>query len=107
MKTLQKFILAILSVGAISLGGLHGCAVARDQSTAGEYVDDATITAKIKARFIESRDVDAAAINIDTLKGEVQLSGFAKSATEKSTAEKIAKDVTGVRSVKNNLVVRP
>lgn len=107
MKNVQKFILATMTASALALGTLQGCAVSRDQSTAGEYVDDATITAKVKAKFVESSAVDSAAISVETLKGTVQLSGFAKSANEKYTAEQLAKGVKGVKSVKNDLLVRP
>ena len=83
-----------------------GCAVTRDQSTVGEYIDDATITTKVKARFIEDKAVDASAISVETLNGEVILSGFAKSSGEKARAEDIARHVKGVRGVKNALEVR-
>ncbi len=84
-----------------------GCAVVRDQQTAGAYVDDAAITTKVKAQFVESKTVDAGAINVQTLNGTVALSGFAKSQTEKTSAESIARNVKGVRDVRNNLVIRP
>ena len=84
-----------------------GCAVVRDQQTAGAYVDDAAITTKVKASFVENKTVDAGAINVQTLNGIVALSGFAKSAAEKSTAESLARGVKGVRDVRNNLAIRP
>ena len=107
MKNIQKFIFATMTAGALAMGTLQGCAVSRDQSTTGEYVDDATITAKVKAKFVESSAVEASAISVETLKGTVQLSGFAKSANEKATAEQLAKTVKGVKTVKNDLLVRP
>ena len=84
-----------------------GCAVTRGQETVGAYIDDATITTQIKGRFIENKSVDAASIKVETLNGTVMLSGFAKNATEKSTAETIARGVNGVKSVKNEIAVRP
>jgi hyperosmotically inducible protein len=84
-----------------------GCAVVRDQQSAGAYVDDAAITTKVKAQFVESKAVDAGAINVQTLNGTVALSGFAKSQSEKNAAEAIARDVKGVTSVRNNLAIRP
>lgn len=84
-----------------------GCAVQRGQETVGAYVDDTGITTRIKSRFVENKQVDAAAISVETLKGAVILSGFAKNSTEKSTAETIAWGVSGVKSVKNDIVVRP
>ncbi|NRF68158.1 BON domain-containing protein [Aquincola sp. S2] len=86
---------------------LPGCAVTRGQETVGEYIDDAAITTQVKAKFVEAKSVDAASIKVETLNGEVMLSGFAKNATEKSDAERIARDVKGVKRVKNEIAVRP
>ena len=83
-----------------------GCAVMRDQQTVGSYVDDATITSRVKTKFAEDTTVSAMAIGVETLKGVVQLSGFAKSADERSMAERLARGVPGVQSVKNDIVVR-
>ena len=68
---------------------------------------DATITTKIKARFVDNKDVDASAISVETLNGTVMLSGFAKNMTEKSMAEKLAREVSGVKQVKNEIAIRP
>ena len=91
----------------LALVTVSGCAVQRGQETVGAYVDDATITTQIKARFVDNKSVDAAAIKVETLNGNVILSGFAKSSTERATAEDIAEHVKGVKSVKNAIVVRP
>jgi len=84
-----------------------GCAVMRGQESAGAYLDDAAITTAVKARFVEHKDVDASSISVETLNGTVMLSGFAKSGTEKTTAEMLAKQVKGVTQVKNEIAVRP
>lgn len=73
----------------------------------GAYVDDATITTQVKSRFIENKDVDASSIHVETLNGTVMLSGFAKKALEKETAAQIARKVNGVRSVRNEIAIRP
>ena len=93
-------------VAAVALLSVTGCAVTRGQETVGAYVDDAAITTAVKARFIDNKDVDAASIKVETLNGTVMLSGFAKNALEKSTAESIARRVNGVKSVKNEIAVR-
>jgi hyperosmotically inducible protein len=95
------------AIAALTLLAASGCAVTRGQESIGAYVDDATITTQIKSRFVENKDVDASSIRVETLNGTVMLSGFAKSATEKATAETIAQKVNGVRSVKNEIAVRP
>ncbi len=92
---------------ALTLMAASGCAVQRGQETMGAYVDDTAITTSVKARFIDNKEVDASSIKVETLNGVVMLSGFAKSSTEKSTAESIAAKVSGVKSVKNEITVRP
>ncbi len=94
-------------VTAVALLTATGCAVTRGQETVGAYVDDTTITTQVKARYVESRDVAATSIRVETLNGTVMISGFAKNAMEKSEAERIARNVNGVRSVRNDIVVRP
>ena len=94
------------ALAAAALLSTAGCAVTRGQETVGAYIDDATITTQIKSRFVENKVVDAASIQVETLNGTVMLSGFAKSAAEKSTAETIARGVNGVKSVRNELSIR-
>ena len=94
------------ALAAAALIALPGCAVSRGQSSVGEYIDDATITTQVKARMVENKQVDAAAISVETLNGTVMLSGCAKSATERAAAEGIARGVNGVKSVKNEIAVR-
>lgn len=92
---------------AASLIALSGCAVTRGQETVGAYVDDAVITTNVKARFVDNKAVDAASIKVETLNGAVMLSGFAKNSTERSAAEVIARNVSGVKAVHNQISVRP
>ena len=92
---------------AVTLLAASGCAVTRGQETVGAYVDDATITTRVKARFVENKDVDASAISVETLNGTVMLSGFAKSTMEKTSAERIAREVNGVKAVKNEIAIHP
>lgn len=84
-----------------------GCAVTRGQETMGAYVDDTTITTQIKARFVDNTYISTSAISVETLNGIVMLSGFAKNAMEKSTAENIARSVNGVKAVRNEIAIQP
>nr|WP_315232715.1 BON domain-containing protein [uncultured Albidiferax sp.] len=95
------------TVTAVALLTITGCAVTRGQETVGAYVDDTAITTSVKARFVDNKEVDASAISVETLNGTVMLSGFAKSLREKSTAESIARNVKGVKAVKNEIAIRP
>ena len=85
------------AITAVALLATAGCAVTRDQSTVGEYVDDATISTKVKAKFIEDKAVAASSIQVETLNGTVQLSGFAKSEAERDQAAMLAREVKGVK----------
>ena len=94
-------------VAAVALLSATGCAVTRDQQSAGAYVDDTVITTQIKSRMLNHKDVAGTSISVETLNGTVMLSGFAKNSMERAVAEKIARDVNGVRVVKNDIVIRP
>jgi hyperosmotically inducible protein len=105
MKSTTRALALAIMLGATLAG--TGCAVMRGQTDVGTYVDDRTITTAVKAKLLEDKSTGGLSINVDTLNGEVALSGFAKSANEKAQAEAIARNTKGVRAVRNNLVVRP
>ena len=92
---------------AVALLATTGCAVTRDQQTTGAFVDDTVITGQIKSRMLADKEVAGTSISVETLNGTVMLSGFAKSITERVAAERIARDVNGVKMVKNEIAVRP
>ena len=71
------------------------------------FSKSAAITTAVKGRMVDNKSVDASAISVETLKGTVMLSGFAKSRDEKKVAEDLAWKVAGVTSVKNEIAVRP
>lgn len=105
MKYTHALLFALLT--GITVISSTGCAVGRGQETAGAYVDDTSITTVIKAKFADDRTVAASSISVETLNGMVQLSGFAKSNAEKMQAENIARDTKHVKSVRNDIIVRP
>jgi len=98
--------LALASALVATLGSTTGCAVARNQESVGNYIDDATLTTRVKSKFAADPTVSAMSISVETLKGTVQLSGFAKSSEERAMAEKLARETSGVASVRNDIVVR-
>ncbi|MBX9936616.1 BON domain-containing protein [Giesbergeria anulus] len=102
---IRPFLAAALA--AVALLSATGCAVGRDQETVGAYIDDAGITTIVKSRLFEDKRVAGTSISVETLNGTVMLSGFAKNAEEKSVAEHIARQAKGVRSVKNEIAIRP
>ena len=104
MTTRNRLLAAAL---AATLLISSGCAVTRGQETTGEYIDDTVITANVKTRLLSDERVAGTSVTVETLKGTVMLSGFAKSAADKAAAESIAKGVDGVKAVKNEISVRP
>lgn len=105
MKPVQRTLVAAMTA-VVALVVMPGCAVTRGQSTVGEYIDDATITAQVKGKFVESKVVDAVAVKVETLNGEVIISGFTKNEDERAMAARLAYEVKGVKAVKNALVIR-
>lgn len=103
---IRKTSLAAMAASLVLLAA-SGCAVTRGQESVGAYVDDTGITTLVKARFFEDKDVAGTSISVETLNGTVMLSGFAKSSLERSKAETIARGVNGVKSVKNEIAIRP
>ena len=85
---------------------LDACAVMSGRETAGEYVDDATITTKVKAAMFDDPSLKVMQIGVETMQNVVQLSGFVDSEQTKARAGERARSVEGVREVKNDLVVR-
>ena len=75
-------------------------------NTVMDKVDDATITSRVKTKFAEDTTVSAMAIGVETLKGVVQLSGFAANEAEKRRAAEIARSVPDVKDVRNNIIIR-
>jgi osmotically-inducible protein OsmY len=89
---------------ALMVGLLVGCAGAFTKT--GQALDDTAITAKVKAAMAKDKDVSATGVSVETVKGEVRLSGFVKSSAEKQRAEQLAMQTDGVKSVANGLIVR-
>lgn len=83
---------------------LAGCAAISGRETAGEYVDDATITTKVRAKLLN--ELGLKQIGVETMQNVVQLSGFVDSAEVKTRAGEVARTVSGVKDVKNDLIVR-
>ena len=98
-----------LASAALALAMLSstGCAVSRGPEATDDYMDDATITGQVRARIVDNPTVSWTRFSVQTLDGTVMLSGFAKNTVEKETAEQIARDVIGVKTVNNQIEVRP
>lgn len=83
-----------------------GCASSQTKEGTGEYVDDSVITTKVKAAILGEPGLKVAEINVETFKGVVQLSGFVSSREDMDAAVKVARNVSGVTSVKNDMQLK-
>jgi osmotically-inducible protein OsmY len=94
----------LICVGLIAV--FVGCASTPKREGTGEYIDDSAITTKVKAAIFNESSLKVFQINVETFKGDVQLSGFVDSAKSVAKAGEVARSVGGVKSVKNNLIVK-
>ncbi len=93
---------------SMALGACGTTSEGDTKQTTGSYVDDATVTAKVKTAIATDVGVKAAAnVNVETHRGVVQLSGFADSGEQASRAAQAAQKVSGVRSVQNDIRIKP
>ena len=97
---IHYFILLMLIVA------FAACASTSKQESTGEYVDDSVITTKVKSLLAADDFLKSFQISVETYKGTVQLSGFVDSQKAVDKAVEIARSVKGVKSVKNNLIVK-
>jgi osmotically-inducible protein OsmY len=98
----RELLSAIILAGVLLIGG---CTAMTGQ-TAGQNVDDSTITASVKAKLVADKAANLTRIDVDTTNRVVSLNGIVESPDQKARAEQLASQVSGVRSVKNNLQIQ-
>ena len=99
----RGFIKLIALAGALAM--VSACSSTRTQQSAGEVIDDSVLTSKVKLALIDDPVTKAGQINVETFRGVVQLGGFVDTAQAKEQATKVARSVTGVKEVRNDLRV--
>src|SRR5581483_6767691 len=96
-----------LAGAVVLVGMLSACSVTSGQESGGQYVDDATITTKVKASLAADVGLSPAGqIHVTTSKQVVQLSGFVNSDAHKAEAESVARGVEGVKDVQNDIIIQ-
>lgn len=90
---------------------VSGCETTRQgmdlsSETTGQYVDDSVITSKVKAALLDEPTLSSNEISVETYKGKVQLSGFVNSQADINRAVQVARNVEGVKSVKNDMALK-
>jgi hyperosmotically inducible protein len=108
---MKKMIYSVMAAASLALPlsvviGTTGCAGDQYHRSTGEYVDDKSISTKVKSDLIGAKYIRSNEISVTTYDGRVQLSGFVDSADQKARAEEIARNVRGVQGIKNDLMIR-
>ena len=103
MRTKLLFASSIALALAVAI---PGCTSTPNQESTGEYIDSSSVTAKVKAAMLSEPGLSSMQIGVETFKDEVQLSGFVNSAEAKNRAGAVALAVPGVKSVRNDLLVK-
>ena len=103
MNTMNRFTAVFIASAMLFT---IGCASTSTQESTGQYIDDTTITTKVKAAIFNEPSLKVAQINVETFKSVVQLSGFVSSSADIATAGSVARSVAGVASVKNDIRLR-
>ena len=100
-QTVIRFLVVLVMIAVFV-----ACASTPKKSGTGEYIDDSVITTKVKSLLAEDDFLKSFQISVESFKGTVQLSGFVNSQKAVDKAGEIARSVKGVKSVKNNLIVK-
>jgi osmotically-inducible protein OsmY len=103
MNQAKRIAAVLLAAAMLSAAG---CAGSRTQESTGEYVDDTWITTKVKATLVDSPNVKATEVNVETFKGSVQLSGFVSTQAAMTEAVRLTRGIKGVTSVKNDMRIK-
>ncbi|MFZ2630713.1 MAG: BON domain-containing protein [Desulfosalsimonadaceae bacterium] len=104
MAGLYRMMKMMVCIGLAT--ALIGCAATPKSESTGQYIDDSTITTKVKAALFDELSLKTFQIGVKTYKGRVQLNGFVNSRNDVEKAGEIARSVSGVVSVKNDLIIK-
>ena len=105
MVTLQRVVKLLVCFGLMTI--FLGCAVAQKQESTGQYVDDSVITTEVKTAILQEPTLKTFDVNVKTFNGVVQLNGFVDTKDNIKKAGEVASTVKGVKTVQNNLAVKP
>jgi len=104
IPTFRRVLFGAILGTALALGA--GCASTGSQETTGRYFSDSAITSKIKTQLLEDQALRGFQIKVDTYRGHVILSGFVNHASQIQQAVQLVRNIPGVVSVRNDLVVK-
>jgi osmotically-inducible protein OsmY len=95
-----------IALAALLAGPLSACSSTATSESTGEYIDDSTVSNKVRADLLSDKDLNVFKIDVTTYKGVVQLSGFVNNEEIRDRAGRVAIGVEGVTAVHNNLIIK-
>lgn len=105
MVNRDRMVKFLVCLGMLA-ASLAGCAASKEHESTGQYVNDSVITTKVKTEILYEPTLKSLQIDVKTYQGVVQLSGSVDSASSVKKAGDIAGGIEGVKSVKNDLMVK-
>jgi osmotically-inducible protein OsmY len=106
LKNRMTALALALSLPAVGVLLTTGCAGNRYERSTGEYIDDKSLSSRVKSALGDNKEYRFGDVNVTTFRGTVQLSGFVNSADQKRRAGEVAETVEGVSNVENNITVK-
>ena len=110
MKNINKIrnlcLVVLLGLPLVATTGLVGCAGDRDSRSTGQYIDDHSLTMRVKNALGHNSEYKFENVSVDVYRGTVQLNGFVANSDQKSRAEDIVKQVPGVQKIENNISIK-
>lgn len=107
MKKFRSLTSALsLALATALTATILGCAGTATRRSTGEFVDDTSLSTKVKTALFQDPAVSGFDVGLDTFRGHVQLNGFVDTPEQKARAEQIVRTVQGVTGVTNNLAVK-
>lgn len=103
---MHRSLAVVVFTAVMATATLSACSSSPSRQSTGEVIDDGVITAKVKAQLIGDPVAKARQINVDTFRGNVSLSGFVESNEARVRALSLAREVEGVKSVKDAMQIR-
>ncbi|GAB6051728.1 BON domain-containing protein [Magnetospira thiophila] len=94
---------SMLAFVSLSVGA---CTSTETSESSGEYLDDSVVSTKVRSAIVGDKNLSIFKIDVETYKGIVQLSGFVDTERARSHASTVAAGVTGVKQVRNDLIVK-
>jgi osmotically-inducible protein OsmY len=96
----------VIAIGAAGALWMSGCVAVSPNETPEQFMNSSIITTSVKARLANTAGLETLSITVQTLNGDILLSGFAQNQKQKTTAGQVAENTQGVRKVINHIVVQ-